>query len=115
MMSKTYDFTIEPSDIPPRAREHLVYKVTVRDRKTQEPIENGEGQIFANMQEGAQGPHTWDALAPSPEVGTYRANLDFIVAGTWAMAIRFQRDSLHPLERVDWMQDVFNERTDSMP
>jgi hypothetical protein len=29
------------------------------------------------------------------------------------VAIRFQRDSLHPLERIDWMQDVFDERPDT--
>jgi hypothetical protein len=115
LLSKSYDFTIESSDIPPHAREAITYKITVRDRKSQQPIDNGEGQIFANMQEGPEGPHTWDALAPSPELGTYRANLNFTVAGQWAMAVRFRRDSTQALERVDWMQDIFNERPDSVP
>ncbi|MGH7667900.1 MAG: hypothetical protein ACRENQ_00275 [Gemmatimonadaceae bacterium] len=113
--SKSYDFTIEPSDMPPHARESITYKVTVRDRKTQQPIDNGDGQIFANMSEGSQGPHTWDGFQNGPELGTYYAKLDFVMSGQWAMAIRFRRDSLHPLERVDWMQDVFNERVDSTP
>jgi hypothetical protein len=113
--SKSYDFIIEPSDIPPHARESITYKVIVRDRKTQQPIQDGEGQIFANMREGLQGPHTWDGFTKGPELGTYYGKLDFVVAGQWAMAIRFRRDSLHPLERVDWMQDVFNERPDSTP
>jgi hypothetical protein len=113
--SKSYDFTIEPSDIPPHAREAITYKVIVRDRKTQQPIDDGEGQIFANMREGSVGPHTWDGFQNGPELGTYYAKLDFVAAGAWAMAIRFRRDSLHPLERVDWMQDVFNERPDSTP
>ena len=114
LVSQSYDFTIQPSDLPPHARETITYKITVRDRKSQAPIDNGEGQIFADMGQ-AEGPHTWDALAASPELGTYRANLNFTVAGQWAMAVRFRQDSLHPLERVDWMQDIFNERPDSTP
>ncbi len=110
--SKSYDFVIEPSDIPPHARESITYKVIVRDRQTQQPIENGEGQIFANTREGAS---TWDGFATGPELGTYYGKLNFVISGQWAMAIRFRRDSLHPLERVDWMQDVFNERPDSTP
>jgi hypothetical protein len=113
-MSKSYAFSIQPSDSPPRAREDIIYKVTVRDRKTNEPIDNGIGQIFADMGQ-VQGPHTWDGLANSPEPGTYRAKLNFTLSGTWAMAVRFQRDSLHPLERVDWMQEVYDERPDSIP
>ncbi|HVA56714.1 MAG: hypothetical protein WBQ26_01785 [Gemmatimonadaceae bacterium] len=110
--SKSYDFVIEPSDIPPHARESITYKVIVRDRQTQQPIENGEGQIFANTRDGAS---TWDGFTNGPELGTYYGKLNFVIAGQWAMAIRFRRDSLHPLERVDWMQDVFNERPDSTP
>ena len=113
--SKSYEFVIEPSDIPPHARETITYKVTIRDRKTQQPIDNGEGQIFADMGRGMDGPHTWDGFQNGPELGTYYAKLNFVMAGQWAMAIRFRRDSLHPLERVDWMQDVFNERPDSTP
>lgn len=115
LASKSYDFTIMPSDIPPHARESITYTVTVRDRKTDQPIDNGEGQIFANTRYGKTGPSTWDGFAPGTGVGTYVGKLNFVVAGQWAMAIRFRRDSLHPLERVDWMQDVFNERPDSTP
>ncbi|HEY5220071.1 MAG TPA: hypothetical protein VIJ16_09705 [Gemmatimonadaceae bacterium] len=110
--SQSYDFVIEPSDIPPHARESITYKVTVRDRKTQQPIENGEGRIFANTQQSAS---TWDGFENGAEIGTYYGKLNFVIAGQWAMAIQFRRDSLHPLERVDWMQDVFNERPDSTP
>jgi hypothetical protein len=113
--SKSYEFAIQPSDLPPHARETITYKIVVRDRKTQQPIDNGEGQIFADMGQGQQGPHTWDGFQNGPELGTYYAKLNFVIAGQWAMAIRFRRDSLHPLERVDWMQDVFDERPDSTP
>jgi hypothetical protein len=112
LLSKSYDFYITPSDAPPHAREDILYKVTVLDHKTQEPIENGEGQIFANTRDGAR---TWDGFANGKEVGAYYGKLNFVTADLWAMAIRFRRDSLHPLERVDWMQDVLNERPDSIP
>jgi hypothetical protein len=54
-------------------------------------------------------------LAYGPEVGTYHAKLNFVIPGTWAVAIRFRRDSLHPLEKTDWMQDVLNERPSNTP
>jgi hypothetical protein len=50
-----------------------------------------------------------------PEVGTYHAKLNFVVAGMWAVAIRFRRDSLRPLERIDWMQQVLDEKPSPTP
>jgi hypothetical protein len=38
-----------------------------------------------------------------------------VAAGPWAVAIRFRRDSLHPLETINWMQDVHNERPSNTP
>ena len=43
----TYDFTISPDEAPPRARDDIHYTIRVLDRKTRQPIENGEGQLFA--------------------------------------------------------------------
>ena len=40
----------------------------------------------------------------------YQAKLNFVVAGQWAVAIRFRRDSLHQMEKIEWMQDVLDER-----
>jgi hypothetical protein len=31
------------------------------------------------------------------------------------VAIQFRRDSLHRLERIDWMQDVLNEKPSPIP
>ena len=59
------------------------------------------------------GSKTWDGMVYGPEVGTYHAKLQFVIPGEWAVAIRFRRDSLHLLERTDWMQDVLDERPDS--
>jgi hypothetical protein len=109
--TKSYSITIIPSLSPPHAREPILYKIVILDRITGQPIENGEGQIFANTREGQS---TYDGFTYGPEVGTYYGKLNYVVAGLWAEAIRFRRDSLHPLERVDWMQDVLNERPDSV-
>lgn len=113
--TNSYDFTIQPEVAPPFAREDARYSIRILDRKTRQPIENGEGQLFAGIPVDMQIPNgaqskTWDALEYGPEPGTYKAKLNFVVAGTWAVAIRFRRDTLHPLERTDWMQDVSNER-----
>ncbi|MDB4876332.1 MAG: hypothetical protein JWM41_2778 [Gemmatimonadetes bacterium] len=111
-MSNTYSYTITPDDAPPHARQDIHFKIQILDRKTRQPIESGEGQLFASNNQGAK---TWDALAYGPEIGTYHAKLNYVVAGTWAVAIRFRRDSLRPLERIDWMQEVHDEKPSPTP
>ena len=111
-LTDSYLFTITPDQSPPHAREEILYKVLVRDRDSRQPIEAGEGQIFANNRDGAS---TWDGLAKGPEIGTYYGKLNFVTSGDWAIAIRFRRDSTAKLERTDWMQDVLPERQSSTP
>jgi hypothetical protein len=106
-ISEHYRFAIRPDVSPPRAREPILYKIVMRDRDSGQPLENGEGQIYATNEEGA---NTWDSFTQGPELGTYYARLNFVTAGLWAMGARFRRDSLHPLEKTEWMQDVHNER-----
>ena len=98
-------FRISSEPVPPRARERTVYKVIVRDKETGQPLEGGEGRIFASTRDGAQ---TWDALLPGPELGTYYGTLRYVTAGEWAVAIEFRRDSTKKLDRMDWMQEVRN-------
>jgi hypothetical protein len=111
-LTDSYLFTITPDQSPPHAREDVLYKVLVRDRDSRQPIEAGEGQIFANNRDGAS---TWDGLAKGPEIGTYYGKLNFVTSGEWAIAIRFRRDSTAKLERTDWMQDVLPERESATP
>ena len=106
--STTYAFLISADPTPPSAREPIMYRVVVRDRKTSQPIEGGEGRIFATNPDGVT---TWDSFTQGPEVGTYYAKLNYITAGNWPIAIQFRSDSTKPLERVDWMQEVRDERT----
>jgi hypothetical protein len=118
--TQDYDFTIQPDQAPPHARDDVHYAITILDRKTRQPIENGEGQLFAGKpidDDAPTGPQskTYDGLAYGPEVGVYHAKLNFVISGTWAVAIRFRRDSLHALERTDWMQDVIAERPSTIP
>jgi hypothetical protein len=111
-LTDSYLFTITPDQSPPHAREDIMYKILIRDRDSRQPIENGEGQIFANNRDGAS---TWDGLVKGPELGTYYGKLNFVTSGEWAIAIRFRRDSTAKLERTDWMQDVRAERESPTP
>jgi len=105
--SDSYTFRVSSSVSPPPAREPIEYTVVILDRETGQPVENGEGQLFA---QNRQGKKTYDALAPAPEAGTYKATVSYLLAREWAVAIRFRRDSTAALERIDWMQEVLAER-----
>ncbi|GAC1516677.1 MAG: hypothetical protein NVS1B4_12970 [Gemmatimonadaceae bacterium] len=96
-------FRISSDPMPPRAREKILYRVVVSDRKSGQPIQGGEGRIFATSRDGAS---VWDALERGAEIGTYFGSMRFITAGDWAVAIQFRRDTLQRLQRIDWMQDV---------
>ena len=109
--TKTYMFNITSDPIPPHAREDVIYTITVRDRESNQPIDNGEGRIFANTIDGAR---TWDGFTKAPAVGTYTAKLRFVTSGQWAIGIQFHSDSTKPLEKTEWMQDVLPER-DGIP
>lgn len=101
--SDTYAFRISVDPTPPRAIEDAVYKIVVQDKKTGEPIETGQGRIFASSRDGAS---TDDGLAKGKEIGTYFGRLFFPTTGDWAIALQFRRDSTQRLERVDWLQGV---------
>ena len=101
--SFAFRITVDPS--PPRAIEDATYKIVVQDKKTGEPIETGEGRVFATSKDGA---NTDDGLAKGKEVGTYYGRLFFPTTGDWAVALQFRRDSTQRLERVDWVQAVNN-------
>ena len=111
-MSNTYSYIIIPTTCRrTRARTSTTpFRSSTARRASRS--RHGEGQLFASNGEGAK---TWDGLAYGPEIGTYHAKLNFVVAGTWAAAIRFRRDSLRPLERTDWMQEVLNEKPSATP
>lgn len=111
LSTDSYAFRISADPLPPRARERTVYTVVVSDRETRQPIEGGEGRIYASNA-GADDPGhrtVWDGLAQAEQVGTYTANLSFVTAGNWAFALEFRRDSTQRLEKVEWRQDILAE------
>jgi hypothetical protein len=103
----TRDFELRASSdpVPPIALEPTRYTVVVRDKKTHEPIVNGQGRIFATNSDGKS---IWDGFIYGPEVGTYHARLMFLTAGEWAMNVQFRRDSTQALQKPedDWRQTV---------
>lgn len=111
-MSQAFYFTITSNPAPPHARESILYKITVRDRETRQPIETGVGRIYSSNVDEAK---TWDVLQKGAEVGTYYGKLNFIASGDWAIAIEFRRDSTARLEKIEWMQDVLAEREQGTP
>lgn len=97
-------FRISAVPAPPVAEEVTVFKVIVVDKESGQPIQTGEGRIFATSQGHAQ---AGDGFAKGPEVGTYYARVRFPVAGDWAIGLQFRRDSTSKLERTqDWQQQV---------
>lgn len=109
-------FRVSVVPAPPIAEEMTRFKVVVLDKESGQPIQTGQGRIFATSQEHAQ---TGDGLAKGAEVGTYYAHVRFPVAGDWAIGLQFRRDSTTKLERTqDWQQQVLpapplGQRTDT--
>jgi hypothetical protein len=105
LWSDSYAFRVTMEPMPPRALEQIVYRVVVRDKKTGQPIETGEGRIFATSADRA---NSNDGFKKEKELGTYSGRLFFATTGDWAAAIQFRRDKdpRMPLERVDWIQGV---------
>jgi hypothetical protein len=105
LWSDSYAFRVAVDPMPPRALEPIVYRIVVQDKKTGQPIETGEGRIFATSADRA---NTSDGFKKEKELGTYSARLFFATSGDWAAAIQFRREPnpRMPLERVDWIQTV---------
>ncbi|MGH7651878.1 MAG: hypothetical protein ACREMS_08540 [Gemmatimonadaceae bacterium] len=105
LWSDSYAFRVTMDPRPPRALEPIAYRIVVQDKKTGQPIETGEGRIFATSVDRA---NTNDGLKKEKELGTYSGKLFFATTGDWAAAIQFRREKnpAMPLERVDWIQTV---------
>jgi len=97
-------FRISVQPLPPVAEAITTFKIVVQDKETGQPIEGGQGRLFATNAERAT---SYDGLAKGKEVGTYYARIRFPVSGDWAVGLQFRRDSTKPLERTqDWSQTV---------
>ena len=97
-----FEIRVNSDPLPPRAQEPTFYTIYIRDKKTGEPIVNGQGRIYAT---NADRHSIWQAFEYGPEVGTYHSRLKFVTAGEWAMGIQFRRDSTQALQQsLDWRQ-----------
>lgn len=96
-------YQVSADPVPPHAREDVIFKVVVRDKASGQPINGGEGRIYATSHDGA---NAWDGLTPGPQAGSYYGKLHFITSGDWAMGLQFRRDSTRPLQKLDWRQEV---------
>jgi hypothetical protein len=105
LWSDDYAFRVTADPMPPLALEPITYRIVVQDKKTGQPIETGEGRIFATSADRA---NTSDGLKKEKELGTYSGKIFYPTSGDWAAAIQFRRekDPRMPLERVDWIQAV---------
>jgi hypothetical protein len=96
-------YQVSADPVPPHAREDVIFKVVVRDKASGQPIDGGEGRIYASS---ANGTNAWDGLTPGPQAGSYYGKLNFITSGDWAMGLQFRRDSTRPIQKLDWRQEV---------
>jgi hypothetical protein len=104
LWTDSFAIRVSSDPMPPRALERIRYKVVVRDKKSGEPIDRGEGRVFATNRDRKS---VANGLEKGPEVGTYYTNIFFVTAGDWAMGVQFRRDSTQRLQRTtDWMQEV---------
>ncbi|MBK6488564.1 MAG: hypothetical protein IPF98_17325 [Gemmatimonadetes bacterium] len=107
LFTDDYSIAISFDPAPPCALEQVEFKVVVRDTKTGEPIEGGEGRIFATNEDRKS---VDNGLRPGKELGTYYSSLMFVNAGTWAIGFQFRRDTTQRLQRAnDWMQQILAE------
>lgn len=97
-------FRISVSPLPPVSEGITTFKIVVKDKETGQPIETGQGRLFARNVEGAM---VGNGLDKGKEVGTYYARVRFPVSGEWSVAMQFRRDSTKKLEDIqDWRQTV---------
>ena len=108
--SDSYAFRITVSPMPPKSQAPNYYRVVVQDKQTGQPVDGGEGQIFATSKDNA---NVDNGFRKEKELGTYSARLVFPTGGDWGIAIRFRRDHnpRTPLEKIDWIQAVQEDTT----
>lgn len=111
LWTKDLAIQVTASPVPPPARETIVFTVVVRDKTLGQPIEGGEGRIYATSHDGI---NAWDGLTAAQQPGTYTGKLEFITSGDWAMGLQFRRDTTQSIETMDWRQEVMAEHNDSI-
>jgi hypothetical protein len=97
----SYLLEITTPGTPPRVGEAVTYAFFVRDRKTGQPIEAGEGHVFARAASDLVA-----TLVKAPQVGRYQATLRFPRGGGWQVGVWFRDSSAGSAELTRWSQQV---------
>jgi hypothetical protein len=97
----SYQFTITVPNARPSVRDDVTYVIVARDRTTNQPIESGEGRIFARA-----GAELGDSLVKAPQVGQYTGTLRFPSAGGWVVGVQFRDQRVTAFEHTQWVQEV---------
>jgi hypothetical protein len=104
LATDSFTIRVRPDPAPPRALDQITWTVRVTDKATGQPVQGGQGRIFATSRDGK---NIDNGFAEAAELGTYTTTLMFITSGMWAMGVQFRRDSTQVLQRTkDWTQDV---------
>ena len=82
--SETMKFRITPDPSPPIAREPTLYKVVVQDKESSQPIEGGEGRIFAESRCAA----TASSMSGIASSGATSTNISMVGSRCAARAAR---------------------------
>jgi hypothetical protein len=102
--SEGYRISVTADSMPPHAQDDMNWRVRVQDAKTGQPIEGGEGMVWARTRNSTH--EVRARIHPGPELGIYRGKLMLVMAGDWQMGVQFRRDSTAPWASLDWIQSV---------
>jgi hypothetical protein len=102
--SEGFRISAAPDSVPPHAQDDLTWRVRVQDAKTGQPIEGGEGMVWARTRNSTH--EVRARIEQAPELGLYRGKLMLVMAGDWQMGVQFRRDSTSPWASLDWIQSV---------
>jgi hypothetical protein len=104
LSTDSFTIRVRPEPAPPMALGQITWTVRVSDKTTGQPVQGGQGRIFATNRDGKS---IDNGFEEATELGTYRTKLMFLTSGMWAMGVQFRRDSTQVLQRTkDWTQDV---------
>jgi hypothetical protein len=104
MTTDSFTIRVRPDPAPPYALDQTTWTVRVSDKATGQPVQGGQGRIFATNRDGKS---IDNGFEEATELGTYKTRLMFLTSGMWAMGVQFRRDSTKVLQRTkDWTQDV---------
>ena len=96
-----YKFVIISPTVAPAVEDSVAYRLSVLNRSTGQPVEDGEGHLFARAGETVTA-----NLMKAPQVGQYLATIRFPRAAEWSVTLRFRERTAKAFEETQWLQSV---------